>query len=181
MKSLLFILFVTFSLSSNAQDKIIYQFNNVSFMTTVPGAGEGKVKRLATLISDYVSSIETDSYSVWYSKFSDSTIARVAPHKFPNKFKRMKEYGMHGDTIRVLSVVQLSSPYENEVGTEYEIVVDFGIDLNVANRVSFDHLKGGENTNNQAIGFNVITTDKGYVICIHKYITSNANGEGGGN
>jgi len=150
-------------------------------MTTVPGAGEGKVKRLAALISDYFSAVENDKYDIWYSKFSDSTIARVAPHKFPNKFRRMKEYEMHGDSIRVLSVNRLASPFENEVGTEFEIVVDFGADINVANRVSFDHLKRGkENTNPRLFGFNVITSEKGYEICIHKYGTDN-RGDGSGN
>ncbi len=149
-------------------------------MTTVPGAGEGKVKRLAALISDYFSAVDKDDYDTWYSKFSDSTIARVAPHKFPNKFRRMKEYKMHGDSIRILSVKRLPAPFENEVGTEFEVIVDFGVDMNVANRVSFDHLKRSkENTNPRLFGFNIIASEKGYEICIHKY-GSDRQGDGTG-
>lgn len=149
-------------------------------MTTVPGAGEGKVKRMAALISGYFSAIENDNYTVWYSKFSDSTIARVAPHKFPNKFRRMKEYKMHGDSIRVISMKRLSSPFENEVGTEYEVVVDFGVEMNVANRVSFDHLKRSkESKNKRLMGLNIVSTGKGYAICVHKYGTDK-QGDGTG-
>jgi hypothetical protein len=169
MKSVL-ILFLCISSFSFGQEEVVYTFDNVEFMTRVPNAGENRVKRLALAINAYISSIVEDDYDAWYASFSDSTIARVAPHKFPNKFKRLKTYKIQPEHIKVLSVELLSKPFENEVGSEYELVIDFGVDLNVANRVSFDHLKRtDEVANNRRFGMNIVAIGKGYKVIVHKY------------
>jgi hypothetical protein len=169
MKSTLLLLICISSLSFG-QTEAVHTFDNVQFMTNVPNAGENKVKRLAVVIDAYISSIVDNDYDAWYASFSDSTIARVAPHKFPNKFKRLKEYKIQSDHITVLSAKLMPKSFENEVGDEYELVLDFGIDLNVANRVSFDHVKRtADIANKRRLGINVITSDKSYKIIVHKY------------
>lgn len=180
MKSTLLILALFVLNLCHGQDNFVYQFDNIYFETAVPGAGPKKVERLAKLINNYIGAIEKDQYNTWYSLFSDSTISRVAPHKFPNKFRRLKEYHLDTDTIIVTSIKRLSTPFENEVGTEYEVTLQFNSDLVVANRVSFDHLKrSSEIANNRLFGMNIVSSDKGYKVCVHKY-TSNGTGKGTG-
>lgn len=147
-----------------------YSFGNVQVMTQIPGVGQGKARRLAGLLSTYLGAIESNNYDAWYGTFSDSTIARVAPHKFPNKFKRLKGYGITTDTIKIISATRLSSAFENETGREYEIVIELEGEMEVANRVSFDRLKRGEaNANKRRIAVNVIANEKGFQMIIHKY------------
>jgi len=175
MKSIL-VLFVFLSSFSFGQDETVYEFGSVTFLERVPNVGTNRVKRMATAVSEYITSIVNKEYDDWYAAFSDSTIARVAPHKFKNKFKRLQEYGIHSDSIRVISVEELIKPFANEAGTEYVLVLDFGHDLNVANRVSFDHLKRTDsNTNARYIAINVVAIDKSFEICIHKYGSDKSN------
>ncbi len=175
MKSIL-VLFLFVGTFSFGQDEVVYEFGSVQFMERVPNVGTNRVKRMATTINTYISSIVNKGYDDWYASFSDSTIQRVAPHKFKNKFKRLQEYGFHSDSIRVISITQLRKPYANEIGNEYVVVLDFGHDLNVANRVSFDHLKRtDDNTNVRYFSLNVITIDKDFEICIHKYGSDKQN------
>ena len=182
MKSLLTILFLLFiTINGNCQDTPLYTFGKVQFMSSVPGTGENKMKRMANTIQTYLEAIEEDQYATWYETFSDSTISRVAPHKFPNKFRRLKEYKLTTEVIKVVSVERVSPSFENETGTEYKVIIEVSSDMNVANRVSFDHLKRGkENANARLFGINIVTSDKGYKICVHKYTTTGA-GDGSGN
>ena len=175
MKSIL-LLFVFLSSLSFGQDEIVCEFGNVKFMEAVPGVGTNRVKHMATAVNNYIASIVNNEYDDWYASFSDSTIARVAPHKFKNKFKRLKEYGLHSDSIAIISVTQMHKPFANESGREYLLVLDLGLDLNVANRVSFDQLKRTDNnTNKRYIAINVVAIDKDFEICIHKYGSDKAN------
>jgi len=154
----------------NEERQLRYTFDNVEVWTLISGTGQGKARRLARLINSYLTAIETDDYDTWYATFSDSTISRVAPHKFPNKFKRLKEYNITTSTIKIISVNRFSEPFENEVGTEFEIVLELDEEMNVANRVSFDGLKRGEtNANKRKIAINVIAGEKGFEMCVHKY------------
>lgn len=169
MKSIL-ILFLFIGTFSFGQNEVVYEFGNVQFMERAPNLGLKRVKRMAFTINAYMSSIMNKNYDDWYNSFSDSTIARVNPPKFKNKFKRMQEYGVHYDSIKVISIKELQKPYANETGMEYELVLDFGHDLNVANRVSFDKLKRtDDNTNARYLSINVISINKDFEICIHKY------------
>lgn len=155
---------------------VYYQFDKVYFMTLVPGAGERKIEVMAKVVNDYFSSIEKNEYDKWQVLLSDSTKTRIINKKFKNKFERLKGYGFVSDSIAVLSVVQLPKAYGNEVGTEYELTIGFGVDLKVENRVSFDHVKlGKEKLNARLMGINIITEEKGYKICLHKYFADGEN------
>lgn len=170
------VLFIFLSSFSFGQDEVVCEFGNVKFMEAVPGVGTNRVKRMATTVNNYIASIVNNEYDDWYASFSDSTIARVAPHKFKNKFKRLQEYGLHSDSIIVVSVAQTRNPFANESGREYVLVLDLGHDLNVANRVSFDQLKRtDDNANKRYIAINAVAIDKGFEICIHKYGSDKAN------
>ena len=155
---------------------VYYQFDNVYFMTLVPGAGERKIEVMAKVVNDYFSSIEKNDFAAWQLLLSDSTKTRIIDKKFKNKFDRLKGYGFVSDSIAVLSVVQLPKAYGNEVGTEYELKIGFGVDLKVENRVSFDHIKLlKEKLNPRLMGINIVTEEKGYKICLHKYFADGEN------
>lgn len=177
MKIVVALVFIVTCLTAySQQDTTYHHFDNVYFMVPVKGKGNKKAKHLAKLLTTYFTAIEEGNYEKWYDQFSDSTIAFTASKKFPNKFNRLKEYGIHTDTIRVISMKQLSTNIENEVGTEYELIIDFGVKMNVENRVSFDHIKLlPENLNPTLLGVNVILTEKGYEICLHKYFADGDN------
>ncbi len=177
MKILVALIFsVTCLTLYSQQDTTYHQFKNVYFMTPVKGKGNKQAKQIAKLLTTYFTAIEEGDYDSWYEQFSDSTIAFTAAKKFPNKFNRLKEYGIHTDTIRVISMKQLATNIENEVGIEYELIIDFGVKMNVENRVSFDHIKLlPENLNPSLFGVNLILTVKGYEICLHKYFADGDN------
>jgi hypothetical protein len=145
-------------------------------MTLVPGAGERKIEVMAKVVNDYFKSIEKNDFEKWKLSLSDSTKSRIIEKKFKNKFERLKGYGFVSDSIAILSVVQLPKAYGNEVGTEYELTIGFDVDLKVENRVSFDHIKlGKEKTNVRLMGINIVTDEKGYKICLHKYFADGEN------
>lgn len=181
MKKLLLLLFVFSGFATQAQDTTVYyQFDQVYFMTTIPGLGEKKVERLATLLTTYFSAIEDNKYETWYASLSDSTIARINPatnpKKFPTKFNRFREYGIDADSIRVLAVKKLPKALDNEVGTQYELVIDFGKDLTIANRVSHDNVKASKDrTNPRLFGVDVIVSEKDFKICLHQYEVEKEN------
>ena len=181
MKSTLTLLFVLLLNGLNAQENTpIYHFDNVYFMVNMPDAGEGKVRRLSQLITRYFDAIEKNDVPTWKACLSDSTISRQIERKFAQKVERLRGYGIQDDTIRVMEIRKLPKPSSNEVGTEYELILDFGVDLNVENRVSFDCIKGSkEHSNQRLFGINVIMNDKGYAICEHKYQVK-TEGEGNG-
>lgn len=183
MKSALTFFLLLLLFNADAQENPVYfQSGKVYFMTPIPDAHEGKANRLANLITKYFDAIEKNDLVTWKSCFSDSTLARVEERKFQPKLERVRGYGMRADTIRVLQIIRLAKPSSNEVGTEYEIILDFGMDLNVENRVSFDCIKGSEDhANRRLFGINVVMIDKSYAICEHKYIVKNeGEGDGGG-
>lgn len=183
MKSTLSLLFLLIFFGLNAQENTVYyHFDNVYFMTNVPDAGEGKVRRLSQLITRYFDAIEKNDVAAWKACLSDSTISRQIERKFAQKVERLRGYHIVDDTIRVVAINKLAKPSSNEVGTEYEFILDFGVDLNVENRVSFDCVKGSkEHSNPRLFGINVIMNDKGYMICEHKYqVKTEGEGEGEG-
>lgn len=181
MKKILLLVVILSSFVAKGQDStVIYQYENVYFLTTVPKLGDKKVERLAELLTTYLNAIEDNEYDTWYASLSDSTIARinpaVNPKKFPSKFNRFKEYGIDCDTIRVLSVKKLPKALDNEVGIQYELVIDFGKDLNVANRVSHDSVKASKDrTNPRLLGVDVIVLEKDFKICLHQYEVEKEN------
>jgi hypothetical protein len=155
---------------------VYYQFDNVYFMTLVPGAGERKIEVMAKVVNDYFSSIENNEFDAWQLLLSDSTKTRIIEKKIKNKYERLKGYGFVSDSLAILSVVQLPKAYGNEIGTEYELTIGFGVDLKVENRVSFDHMKlGKEKSNVRLMGINIVTEEKGYKICLHKYFADGEN------
>ncbi len=169
MKTLLFLSLIVSQFCFGQSDPIV-SFEHVDFMTTVPGAGNSKIERLAKVIHSYIETIENNNFEGWQTSLSDSTKSRLIAKKFPNKFNRLVEYGLSSNSIKVISVVALPKPYANEVGTEYEIVLEFNHDLNASNRVSFDCTKRTPNGKNmKRFGINVVSTGKSYVVCEHKY------------
>lgn len=183
MKSILAALFLLFIFGVQAQDNTPeFQFENVYFIAPMPDAGEGKMRRLSQLITKYFDAIEKNDVAAWKSCLSDSTISRQIERKFAQKVERLRGYGIHDDSIRIVQINKLPKPNSNEVGTEYELILDFGVDLNVENRVSFDCVKGSkDHTNPRLFGINVIMNDKGYAICEHKYqVKTVGEGEGAG-
>lgn len=183
MKSTLTFFFLLLLFTAGAQETTPYfQSGKVYFMTPIPDAHEGKANRLASLITKYFDAVEKNDLVTWKSCFSDSTLARVEQRKFQPKLERVRGYGMRADTIRIVQINKLAKPSSNEVGTEYELIIDFGMDLNVENRVSFDCIKGSEeHANPRLFGINVVMIDKVYAICEHKYIIKNEEeGTGGG-
>lgn len=181
MKSTITLFFFFLLYQASAQENVtVYQFDNVYFMTSMPDAGEGKVRRLSQLITKYFDAIEKNDVASWKACLSDSTISRQIDRKFAQKVERLRGYGIVDDTIRVVSVNKLPKPSSNEVGTEYEVILDFGVDLKVDNRVSFDCVKGSkDHANPRLFGINIVMNEKGYAICEHKYIVKN-EGEGAG-
>jgi hypothetical protein len=148
----------------------VYSFEHVEFMTKVPNAGEAKVKRLSNAIHSYIKTIESKDFEGWKELLSDSTKTRLETKKFKNKFNRLVAYGLTSDSIKVISVTKLSKTYANEVGTEYEILLEFNHDLNALNRVSFDITKRTSDSKNmRRFGINVVSDGKNYVVCEHKY------------
>ncbi|MDH4471258.1 MAG: hypothetical protein QE487_01550 [Fluviicola sp.] len=181
MKKLLLLVIILSSFGAKAQDStVVYQHENVYFLTTVPGLGEKKVERLAVMLSTYLSAIEDNKYDTWYASLSDSTIARINPalnaKKFQTKFNRFREYGIDCDSIRVLSVKKLPKALDNEVGTQYELIIDFGKDLTITNRVSHDSVKASKDrTNPRLFGVDVIVSEKDFKICLHQYEVEKEN------
>lgn len=165
--------FGTFSVK--AQDSTsVKTIAGIPFHQPIPNAGTKKAERFANVLESYVLSIENDDYEAWYALLSDSTKSRVAPHKFKNKFRRLGEYEFSSEGMEVISIETLKEPFANERGTEYLVTIQFKDSLNVSNRVSFDQIKVGEsNEDPQLFALNVITTEKSYLICIHKYVTNN--------
>jgi hypothetical protein len=181
LKSCFAALCLCFTFNATAQDNApVFQHQNVYFLTPMPGAGEGKMRRLSELITRYFDAVEKDNFEAWKSCFTDSTIARVEPRKFPQKLKRLQEYKIVDDTIRIVEIREVRRPYANEVGKEFELILDFGVDLFVENRVSFDCVKGSNDRSNPRLfGINIIVDEKGYAICEHKYMV-NTEGQGNG-
>lgn len=179
MKILLILPFVLLAFSYSAQDAK-YVFNKVEVHCNVPGMGEGKLKRFSATIEKYITSIETGDYDTWYGLLSDSTISRVAPHKMPRKFARLKEYGIKADTIKIVEAKLLKKAYQNEMGSEYQVILEFPNKLNTANRVSFDPLKTTTKDQPNRIGMNLIVIGKESSVCIRKYIAGNKDKNGDG-
>lgn len=96
---------------------------------------------VAVLLSSYFGAIENNQFDTWKACYGDTIQKYVSPKRFNNKFERLKGYGFTGDTIRIKIYQSLSEHLGREPGQQYQLVLDFGNDLNVVNRVSADHLK----------------------------------------
>lgn len=177
---LLLALFVGFNFTQAfAQDSVeVKNIAGIPFHEAIPNAGTKKAERFANVLKSYINSIENDDYEAWYGLLSDSTKTRVAPHKFKNKFRRLKEYKLSAEGMEVVSIETLKESFENERGTEYVVTLKFVEPLDVSNRVSFDHQKVTKESDDASLfSVNMITTDKSYKICVHKYVKK-GNGAG---
>jgi len=180
MKFLLLLTALCLCINLNAQSPK-YVFDNVEIHTNVPGMGEGKLKRFSATISKYITSIEKGDLTAWKSLLSDSTIARVAPHKFTRKLDKLKKYQMSADTIKVVEAKLLGKPFKNEVGSEYQVILEFPKAMNIAERVTFDYVKRSKDVANAHLfAINIVVVGKESFVVIHKYINA-TNGENQGN
>jgi hypothetical protein len=172
----LILLFVAGSVFTTfAQDeKPVFTFGKVVYYDLVPGMGEGKVKRMSATIEAYFNSIISEDQKAWEGCMSDSTMTRVASMKLPKKFDRLKKYGITDGQFEVVDVKVLNKAYENEVGTEYQVVIEFEKPLIMEERVSFDALKWkNKNDNVSRIAINLVNSGKEYKICLHKHKQGN--------
>lgn len=177
MRTLILCTFLLLSAASNAQEQV-FTYQSISFVDPVPGAGEGKTKRLAQLLETYFNALEKGDAATWKKCLSDSTIVRNGTTKINQKFGRLQSYGFTSDSIRVISVTAEKKPYANEAGTEYVLILEFSKPLNVSNRVSFDPVKRSEHDQNvHYFGVNVVELDKEYRIIEHKYLPDGSNKE----
>lgn len=140
MKNRLIVLLVLgFSIVGNAQDSIKRPV--VVFQAPQQVLNEQEQGAVVMLLVDYFSALEYNEFNNWKACYGDTIQKYVSPKRFGNKFERLKGYGFGGDTIRVIVFQRLSEHLGREPGQQYQLVLDFGKDLNVVNRVSADHLK----------------------------------------
>lgn len=140
MKKWLIVLFVISSVGiTNAQD--IMTKPVVVFDAPQSFFSEQQQEAVKELIGSYFGAIENNQFDNWKACYGDTIQKYVSPKRFNNKFERLKSYSFSGDTIRVKVYQQLSEHLGRELGQQYQLVLDFGTDLNVVNRVSADHLK----------------------------------------
>lgn len=140
MKNWLIVLFVLgSSVFGNAQDSIKYPV--IIYQAPQQLLNEQEQEAVVMLLIDYFSALENNEFDNWKACYGDTIQKYVSPKRFGNKFERLKGYGFGSDTIRVIVCQRLSEHLGREPGQQYQLVLDFGKDLNVVNRVSADHLK----------------------------------------
>ena len=180
MKLLLALSFVFSSLAAPTIDDPVLVQGRVSFYEQAPGMGQGIMKRLGSFIEEYVTAIEQNNYTGWMATLSDSTRVRIGTGKSKNKFKRLIGYKLPGGSIKIADIKLLKKAYDNEVGSEYQITLEFEKDLSFEQRVSFDYLKQTkENSKKKRMSINVMMHEKVFKACLHKY-TPVGGGTGAG-
>lgn len=135
----------------------------INFEQTPAGMTKAEAKVAAATIYEFFRCIDQNDYEGWRKTLSAETFVRVAPHKFPRKFKRLQEYGLQDwKSKTIVSMQSFTEDSFKEKGTMYIVIFQLPEGKKLANRVGFDPLKDMERENKESfMGLHLVKHDDG--------------------